>query len=89
MSSDFNQFVRLEHGQPVIDLEEAYIMYVAETAPARNCSSPRPVQKSFLLLWLRRRVGPGSGLRAMLKAQRSCTGHGSIEIRLGPRAEAE
>jgi superfamily I DNA/RNA helicase len=31
MSSDFNQFVRLEHDQPVIDLEEAYIMYVAVT----------------------------------------------------------
>jgi superfamily I DNA/RNA helicase len=31
MSSDFNQFVELERGHPVIDLEEAYIMYVALT----------------------------------------------------------
>jgi superfamily I DNA/RNA helicase len=31
MSSDFNQFVELEKGNPVIDLEEAYIMYVALT----------------------------------------------------------
>jgi ATP-dependent exoDNAse (exonuclease V) beta subunit len=31
MSSDFNQFVELEKGRPVIDMEEAYIMYVALT----------------------------------------------------------
>ena len=31
MSSDFNQFVKLEKGNPVIDTEEAYIMYVALT----------------------------------------------------------
>jgi superfamily I DNA/RNA helicase len=31
MSADFNQFVGLEHGKPVIDLEEACIMYVALT----------------------------------------------------------
>jgi ATP-dependent exoDNAse (exonuclease V) beta subunit len=31
MSSDFNQFVELEKGKPVIDTEEAYIMYVALT----------------------------------------------------------
>jgi len=31
MSSDFNQFVELEGDRPVIDLEEAYIMYVAVT----------------------------------------------------------
>jgi UvrD-like helicase family protein len=31
MSPDFNQFVELEHGTPVIDLEEAYVMYVAVT----------------------------------------------------------
>jgi superfamily I DNA/RNA helicase len=31
MSSDFNQFVNLEGDKPVIDLEEAYIMYVAVT----------------------------------------------------------
>jgi superfamily I DNA/RNA helicase len=31
MSSDFNQFVELENGKPVIDMEEAYIMYVALT----------------------------------------------------------
>ena len=30
-SSDFNQFVELENGNPVIDMEEAYIMYVALT----------------------------------------------------------
>ena len=28
-SSDFNQLVELENGKPVIDMEEAYIMYVA------------------------------------------------------------
>ena len=31
MSSDFNQFVELENGKPVIDMEEAYIMHVALT----------------------------------------------------------
>src|ERR1019366_6740395 len=31
MSSDFNRFVELEGDKPVIDLEEAYIMYVAVT----------------------------------------------------------
>src|ERR1700719_132668 len=31
MSSDFNRFVELEKGKPVIDMEEAYIMYVALT----------------------------------------------------------
>jgi superfamily I DNA/RNA helicase len=31
MSSDFNQFVELQKGKPVIDMEEAYIMYVALT----------------------------------------------------------
>ena len=31
MSSDFNRFVNLEGDKPVIDLEEAYIMYVAVT----------------------------------------------------------
>ena len=31
MSSDFNQFVGLEHGQPVINFEEACVMYVALT----------------------------------------------------------
>ncbi len=31
MSSDFNQFIELENGKPVIDMEEAYIMYVALT----------------------------------------------------------
>jgi len=31
VSSDFNQFVELEKGKPVIDMEEAYIMYVALT----------------------------------------------------------
>jgi hypothetical protein len=31
MSSDFSQFVEPEEGHPVIDLEEAYIMYVALT----------------------------------------------------------
>ena len=31
MSSDFNQFVELEKGIPVIDMQEAYIMYVALT----------------------------------------------------------
>jgi superfamily I DNA/RNA helicase len=31
MSSDLNKFVELEKGHPVIDLEEAYIMYVALT----------------------------------------------------------
>ena len=31
MSSDFNQFVELENGKPVIDMEEAYVMYVALT----------------------------------------------------------
>ena len=37
MSSDFNEFVELEKGKPVIDMEEAYIMYVALTAvPGRN-----------------------------------------------------
>ena len=31
MSLDFNQFVELENGKPVIDMEEAYITYVALT----------------------------------------------------------
>jgi superfamily I DNA/RNA helicase len=31
MSSDFNQFVELDKGKPIIDMEEAYIMYVALT----------------------------------------------------------
>ncbi|MDO8430920.1 MAG: 3'-5' exonuclease [Candidatus Binatus sp.] len=31
ISSDFNQFVKLENGKPTIDLEEAYVMYVALT----------------------------------------------------------
>jgi len=31
MSSEFNQFVKLEGDKPVTDLEEAYIMYVALT----------------------------------------------------------
>src|ERR1700730_14541204 len=31
VSSDFNQFVELEKGKPVIDMEEAYITYVALT----------------------------------------------------------
>ena len=31
VSSDFNQFVELKKGKPVIDMEEAYIMYVALT----------------------------------------------------------
>jgi ATP-dependent exoDNAse (exonuclease V) beta subunit len=31
VSSDFNQFVSMEDGKPVVDLEEAYIMYVALT----------------------------------------------------------
>jgi superfamily I DNA/RNA helicase len=31
MSSDFNRFVKLEGHKPVVDLEEAYIMYVALT----------------------------------------------------------
>jgi superfamily I DNA/RNA helicase len=31
VSSDFNQFVKLEGGKPITDLEEAYIMYVALT----------------------------------------------------------
>ena len=31
MSSDFNRFVELEGDKPVIDLEGAYIMYVAVT----------------------------------------------------------
>jgi len=31
MSSDFNQFVELEKGKPIIDMEEACIMYVALT----------------------------------------------------------
>jgi len=31
MSSDFNQLVELEQAKPVIDLAEAYIMYVAVT----------------------------------------------------------
>jgi superfamily I DNA/RNA helicase len=35
LSSDFNQFVKLEGDKPVTDLEEAYIMYVALTR-ARN-----------------------------------------------------
>ena len=39
MSSDFNQFVELKKGKPVIDMEEAYIMLcgadlcAGETAP--------------------------------------------------------
>ena len=36
MSSDFNRFVELEKGKPVIDMEEAYIMYVALTRAGRN-----------------------------------------------------
>jgi superfamily I DNA/RNA helicase len=36
MSSDFNRFVELEGGKPVIDLEEAYIMYVALTRARRK-----------------------------------------------------
>ena len=36
MSSDFNQFVKLEGGKPVTDLEEAYIMYVALTRARRK-----------------------------------------------------
>jgi len=31
LSSDFNRFVKLEGHKPVVDLEEAYIMYVALT----------------------------------------------------------
>jgi superfamily I DNA/RNA helicase len=31
MSSNFNKFVELEGDKPVIDLEEAYIMYIAVT----------------------------------------------------------
>jgi superfamily I DNA/RNA helicase len=31
LSSDFNQFVELEGGKPVVDFQEAYIMYVALT----------------------------------------------------------
>ena len=31
ISSDFNQFVKLENGKPVINMEEAYVMYVALT----------------------------------------------------------
>jgi hypothetical protein len=31
VSSDFNQFVEIENGKPVIDMQEAYIMYVALT----------------------------------------------------------
>jgi len=31
LSSDFNEFVELEGGKPVVDLQEAYIMYVALT----------------------------------------------------------
>ncbi|MGA9315215.1 MAG: 3'-5' exonuclease, partial [Solirubrobacteraceae bacterium] len=36
MSSDFNQFVELENGNPVIDMEEAYIMYVGLTRAREN-----------------------------------------------------
>jgi superfamily I DNA/RNA helicase len=36
MSSDLNQFVNLQGGQPVIELEEAYIMYVALTRARRK-----------------------------------------------------
>ena len=36
LSSDFNQFVKLEGGKPVIDLAEAYIMYVALTRASRK-----------------------------------------------------
>jgi len=35
-SSDFNQFVSMEGGKPVTDLEEAYIMYVALTRARRK-----------------------------------------------------
>jgi len=36
LSLDFNRFVNLEGGKPVIDLEEAYIMYVALTRARRK-----------------------------------------------------
>ncbi len=41
MSWDFNQFVELENGKTVIDMEEAYIMYVALTR-AREKIDPLP-----------------------------------------------
>ena len=45
MSSDFNQFVELEKAKPVIDMEEAYIMYVALTrAPEKLILSPACVE---------------------------------------------
>ena len=36
MSSDFNQLVELENGKPVIDVEEAYIMYMPLTRAREN-----------------------------------------------------
>ena len=45
MSSDFNQFVELDKGKPVIDMEEAYIMYVALTrAREKLVLSPKCVE---------------------------------------------
>jgi hypothetical protein len=45
VSSDFNQFVELEKGKPVIDMEEAYIMYVALTrAREKLILSPKCVE---------------------------------------------
>ena len=50
MSSDFNQFVKLEGGKPVTDLEEAYIMYVALTRARRKLLLSPACRRSHLCL---------------------------------------
>jgi UvrD-like helicase C-terminal domain len=79
MSSDFNKFVELEGDKPVIDLEEAYIMYVAVTRARKKLVISPACAEIISACAAARAAVSGSSLRVMPKAQKSCTGRGPIE----------
>jgi hypothetical protein len=86
VSSDFNQFVELEHGQPVIDLEEAYVMYVAVTrARKKLLLFPACVE----IISASAAAMAGRARQASNDAERPTELHGSRSHRSRPRIRAD
>jgi superfamily I DNA/RNA helicase len=87
MPSDFNQFVELEKGKPVTDMEEAYIMFVALTrAREKLILSPACVEAIAASAATKAGRVP-TQVHAVPRARGSHAGHDSIEGRLSVRID--
>jgi ATP-dependent exoDNAse (exonuclease V) beta subunit len=88
MSSDFNQFVELEKGKPVVDMQEAYIVYVALTrAREKLVLSPKCVETISASAAAKAGSAHTQEDSRRLRTRCNCAGLDSIESHLSVRID--